>query len=277
MSDNKACCVQDCERVVLSKRLCGMHYQRWKNGSLIHPNPPEPKSTECSIGDCGKTPISRGMCFGHYGRWKLGKPLDSPLRVYGVEAECSVAGCTSRALAKGMCQVHWGRQNRGAKVDAPVLTRLHTDDLRERLRRYAPEGNQDECWEWSRATNKGYGYMAVGRGRMRAAHIIAWEIANDRKMPVGMLVRHDCDNPLCTNPGHLTLGTHADNSDDKVSRGRQAQGSRMGSAKLTELDIPVIREMYKQGIYQRAIAAQFGVSQSLISAIILRKIWDHVA
>lgn len=40
-------------------------------------------------------------------------------------------------------------------------------------------------------------------------------------IPEGLQIRHDCDNRACINPLHVRFGTPADNTRDKVSRGRQ--------------------------------------------------------
>lgn len=181
-------------------------------------------------------------------------------------------------IVKGMCPVHWGRARRGLDLHAPIVTKLHTDDLSERLRLYAPEGGPDECWEWTRGKGRGgYGSMNIGNGRIRPAHIVAWELANGRKVPKGLVVRHTCDNPPCTNPAHLLIGTHADNCADKMERNRHPKGSGIGNSKLTEEDIPVIRSLAASGAKHKEIAIQFGVSRSLIGLIVARKIWKHVA
>ena len=49
------------------------------------------------------------------------------------------------------------------------------------------------------------------------------------------------------------------------------------NAKLTNDDVRVIRELYAVGVSQRALAARFGVCQSWVSNVVLRKNWKHVA
>jgi HNH endonuclease len=56
------------------------------------------------------------------------------------------------------------------------------------------------------------------------------------------------------------------------STGR-SRGSAHGNAKLTE---EIVREIRTAAGSQSAIAAQFGISQTLVSQIRLRKIWGHV-
>lgn len=69
---------------------------------------------------------------------------------------------------------------------------------------------------------KGYCYITRGRGvRLRAHRFIYETLVGE--IPEGMLVRHTCDNRVCINPDHLIIGTAADNSQDMVSRNRQAR------------------------------------------------------
>ncbi len=76
------------------------------------------------------------------------------------------------------------------------------------------------------------------------------------------------------NPGHLFEDDNAGNCADKVAKGRQAKGETNGYHKLTEDDIRAIRAAVGT---QEEIAARFGVSQSAVSSVKLRKRWKHVA
>jgi hypothetical protein len=91
-----------------------------------------------------------------------------------------------------------------------------------------------------------------------------------------LLIRHSCDNPPCVNPAHLSVGTHADNAADMVSRERQARGSRSGTSKLTEDQVREVRRRAVAGELHRVIAADYGVGRSLITRIAKGEGWAHV-
>ena len=83
------------------------------------------------------------------------------------------------------------------------------------------------CWEWQAGRDgSGYGlFWHPERKKNVGAHRVAYELANGVP-PGNMFVLHSCDNPLCVNPDHLSLGTLQDNVDDMVAKNRQAKGSR---------------------------------------------------
>ena len=137
--------------------------------------------------------------------------------------------------------------------------------------------NYNSCWEWTGYRNNyGYGKFRLG-GKATSTHRVAYMFERG-DIPKGMHVLHRCDNPPCVNPNHLFTGTHQDNMRDKESknRGNRPKGSTHGRAKLTESDIPVIRERLANDDSGASIARDYGVSQSAINRIKLGKTWGHV-
>jgi HNH endonuclease len=77
-----------------------------------------------------------------------------------------------------------------------------------------------ECWEWQGARNvDGYGLANLLRVDEKLTHRIVYHVWWG-PIRYGLLVRHRCDNPPCSNPDHLELGTASDNAQDRELRGR---------------------------------------------------------
>ena len=137
----------------------------------------------------------------------------------------------------------------------------------------------DGCWVWTGLKNgDGYGSVWFGK-RMDGTHRVAWTLTNG-PIPDGMMVLHRCDNPPCCRPDHLFLGTQADNVRDMHAKGRarKAHGSACGMSKLTEEQVSEIRHRYAAGdVSQTKLAAEYGVSQVMVSQIVRRKTWTEVA
>lgn len=128
----------------------------------------------------------------------------------------------------------------------------------------------DDCWQWMGAgSQSGYGNLHTVDGN-RYAHRISYEIF---KGPItdGLYVLHSCDNRMCVNPKHLSLGTHADNQLDKLRRGRTPRNEAHWNCKIPKERIPEVFAMRKSGMSQTAIGKVFGVGQDQISRIVNRK------
>jgi hypothetical protein len=131
--------------------------------------------------------------------------------------------------------------------------------------RHEPSG----CIAWTGKTARGgYGRFTVG-GRPRSAHREAYRLAVG-PIPDGLLVCHRCDNPSCVNPDHLFLGTVADNASDMVSKGRQAIGGKINTAKLSPEQVHEIRN---SSLSNRQASKVYGVSPSQIGNIKRNESW----
>jgi hypothetical protein len=130
------------------------------------------------------------------------------------------------------------------------------------------------CIEYTGRCNEN-GYGTIGEnGKTWLAHRLAWTLAKG-PVPDDLGVLHSCDNPPCINVNHLFLGTHADNMQDMVKKGRGVQPGLSGEAnpnsKLSAADVQAIRAELadakrKDGTGGR-LAKLYGVSESVISGI----------
>jgi hypothetical protein len=133
--------------------------------------------------------------------------------------------------------------------------------------------NPDECWLWlGRRTYDGYGVFWIAPHHYRATRIM---LALQGKQSNELQACHSCDNPSCVNPAHLSFQTHAENQQDKIRAGTDPKGSRHPRSKLTELDIPIIRNLVLK-LGRIPIAKLFDVTPENISTIKYNKSWRHV-
>jgi hypothetical protein len=158
-----------------------------------------------------------------------------------------------------------------------------------------------ECWLWEGSlTNCGYGKITI-KGIHGSSHRISFEIFKGQ-IPKGKHVCHNCptgDNKRCINPDHLWIGSHKDNMQDALKKGRMKgtpgikwsqelrekmksrphsdrRGEKHHLRKLTNANIYEIRELLKTNLTQKKIAEKYGIDKSLISYIKSGKNWSHI-
>lgn len=137
-------------------------------------------------------------------------------------------------------------------------------------------GGESGCWNYVCMNYDKDGYAQIMyRGESYRAHRFAWKLANGN-IPAGMHVLHECDNPKCCNPGHLFIGTQQDNMADRNKKGRQAFGTSVNTAVLTERDVVEIRKMLDDGIRQADIAKIYEVHRSTIYLVKNGRNWKNV-
>ncbi len=126
-----------------------------------------------------------------------------------------------------------------------------------------------------KSTSKlGYVQIQIGgrNGRKAYLHRLAYEAYYGISIK-GRTVMHNCDNPRCFNAKHLSLGTQADNMQDKALKGRAKgvnKGESNGRATINE---STARAIYTTAGTYNAIAEQFNVSYKVVANIKTGNTW----
>lgn len=187
---------------------------------------------------------------------------------------CYLEGCDKKAVSRGLCDMHRTRLKR---YGDPLVSFKPHGSVEDRF--WAKVQKTDKCWLWTGfLSKKGYGSIGLGgRGTKRVfAHRFSYEL-HKGAIPDGLVVMHSCDNPRCVNPDHLSVGTHKDNTQDMVVKGRARSGSMRGEtnprALLNEEQIRYVRSSKAT---HAALARELDVSAVLIGKIRRYESWRHV-
>lgn len=132
---------------------------------------------------------------------------------------------------------------------------------RELLDQFSELVTETGCRLWTGCMSSGYGVIRA-QGKLWRAHIASMLLTGQQVE--GKCVLHKCDTPACINPGHLFLGTRADNAMDRDRKGRVAHGAKHYATKLTPEQVQRIREDVRP---QNVIAKAYGVRQDHVSRI----------
>ena len=107
------------------------------------------------------------------------------------------------------------------------------------------------CWVWQ-------GYFSINKrgdkrprmnfnGKPERVYRVIYSLLIG-KIPKGKLVCHKCDNSMCVNPDHLFIGTHKDNHQDSLRKGRHS------TQKYPDLFKELGRKMALKRIANQALA-----------------------
>ena len=97
--------------------------------------------------------------------------------------------------------------------------------------------------------------------------------------PQGMETCHNDGNPQNNRLMNLRWDTHQENSNDTIRHGTRSniQGENHYGAKLTEVKVLKIRQLFATGRYsQKRLSQIFGVGFTIIHKIIRRLNWKHI-
>lgn len=131
------------------------------------------------------------------------------------------------------------------------------------------------CWEWTGSlSDSGYGYImgqrVNGKQPVLRAHRVAWEFTNG-PLADDALICHSCDNHKCVNPDHLFPGSHLDNTQDMISKGRHCPGPKLTPDKVREL-----RKLSAAGRPALALAEHFDLDVSSVHNVLRGHTWKNV-
>jgi len=195
-----------------------------------------------------------------------------PFKRYWNKESKQPSYCSTKCFST---QVHtWNDKNRfkwSKATEEEKLQRLKINFENQVIKK-------DGCWDSKTPLRKG-GYIQIRYiDKMIGIHKASWLIHNG-KIPDGLLVLHKCDNKRCSNPEHLFLGTHKDNHQDMVNKGRQNLpiGENHKNSKLTIEKVKKIKELLNLGVTVRRISKDFNMGKSTIDAIKNGITWKHVS
>lgn len=167
---------------------------------------------KCVVDGCvGTDRLCRGMCQTHYKEWRL-----------NFTPVCTAKDCLNPSVSKGLCDKHRVRSYRYGSPDTLKRKgsswRVKNDPTGEnRIKEF--QIKNDGCWKWTGPKNNaGYPRLTI-QGQDVPIHRLMFSL-HKGPIPKGMCICHACDNPECTNPDHLWLGTYRDNVQDCIQKGR---------------------------------------------------------
>jgi hypothetical protein len=138
--------------------------------------------------------------------------------------------------------------------------------------------NEDGCWGWDGFKDaEGYSFSNLDGKHLRS-HRASW-IIHYGSIPEGMYVCHHCDNPECTRPDHLFLGTLKDNADDMLAKGRKylMKGETNFFHKLTQAQVDEIRRDYAPyKVSCEVLSKRYGVTGNTVWRVVTGFCWKEV-
>lgn len=165
-------------------------------------------------------------------------------------------------------------------------------DINSNKKAIIVEVDKNGCWNCISHSQHPDGYVYVySLDRKIKLHkrVLEIKIGRPLKVDCDELTRHTCDNPQCCNPDHLLIGTHQDNVDDMIARGRGYWQKNTGYFKWHERKKkhpkPLLSEETIINIYKDALEncipysqldKKYGVCRGVSSNIASQKTYKYI-
>lgn len=122
-----------------------------------------------------------------------------------------------------------------------------------------------------------FGLYRDGKAKTVQASHLVMEAFGPPKPFDGAQVCHNDGTRSNDHYSNLRWDSPKGNAADRRIHGTETNGERNGQSKLTVDDVIEIRKLSDSGATQPALSEKFGVAQGVISGIVNRKNWAHVA
>jgi hypothetical protein len=132
----------------------------------------------------------------------------------------------------------------------------------------------DGCWIWKGAKHSnGYGSFRYN-GKVRRAHHVSFEIHKGPLPKLGngsedLVVMHACDNNMCVNPDHLSIGTKRKNTQDAIERSGGSQWADLRKSRH-KFSREAAFNLRQQGLGFKSIGKRLGVDPSSVKSALER-------
>lgn len=160
-------------------------------------------------------------------------------------------GCVTRCIFDDSCP---RRKYSGRGSGHPAKTRNLGEDMACKDIIYSV--TDSGCWKCTSHKSELYGYPVIQRNNKilrisRYMYQVKYGLIKK-----GLLACHRCDNRWCINPDHIFIGTHQDNYDDALSKGRIIQNRK--------LSVDQAKEAVRSTESARVIAKRFNIAPNVI-------------
>lgn len=187
---------------------------------------------------------------------------------------CSIARCPNKATRRnGWCATHYYHWK---KYGDPLAGRWHGEVLNHFTEHVMEPSEGCRLWPYS-TTVFGYGQVWIDGRRREVPALTCERWYGPKPTPQHEAAHYVCGNPICWAGEHLRWSTSKENAADMVRHGTAVRGVRNPRAKLTEEGVRDIRRRLANGDLGYRIAADYGISTSMVSRIKLGKAWSWLS